>query len=297
MTFRGSKEHTFEECLFECDHKCLPFPILMAITQNTMEDEHTPEMVSVTSLNGCLREKYLSSQNDYYIEPYKMWYTTRGTLMHSILELPNPGKIENPNFKKMIEKRLNPERYIVEKRFYIDFDGYKLSGKIDFFDKELSRLSDFKTIGDKGIHFLFSNDAVGDAMAKREHRRQCNVYRLLMEKNGIPVKEIEIIYVTMMTVLTTGTKYYKQEGKNKVWAEYNVDQVELEDIDWLYNWAKTRTITLSKAMQENIMPEPLEDIEQKGWRCGDKSKGEGYCPVRFFCSYWQEKWGETKRRS
>ena len=99
----------------------------------------------------------------------KVW-TMMGTANHYVLE--------------QIALR-NPERYVTEKRFYVDIDGVKLGGQIDLFDRETETLWDYKV---SSVYKAMSDD-------KLEWTKQANVNKLLCEHNGIHPKKLAILLV------------------------------------------------------------------------------------------------------
>ena len=99
----------------------------------------------------------------------KVW-TMMGTANHYVLE--------------QIALR-NPERYIAERRFYVDIDGVKLGGQIDLFDRETETLWDYKV---SSVYKAMSDD-------KLEWTKQANVNKLLCEHNGIHPKKLAILLV------------------------------------------------------------------------------------------------------
>ncbi len=75
---------------------------------------------------------------------------------------------------------------IVEKRFFIERLGQKISGQADFIDLATSGLSDYK---------ITSRHVVSGGI-KPEHEQQLNLLKLLAEENGIPeLKRLEIIAI------------------------------------------------------------------------------------------------------
>lgn len=85
---------------------------------------------------------------------------------------------------EQIAKR-NPERYIAEKRFYMDVDGVKLGGQIDLYDRETETLWDYKV---SSVYKAMSDDRL-------DWTRQANVNKLLCEHNGIFPKKLAILLV------------------------------------------------------------------------------------------------------
>jgi len=99
----------------------------------------------------------------------KVW-TMMGTANHWVLE--------------QIALR-NPERYVAEKRFYLDIDGMKLGGQIDLFDRDTETLWDYKV---SSVYKAMSDD-------HQDWTKQANVNKLLCEHNGIYPKKLAILLV------------------------------------------------------------------------------------------------------
>jgi hypothetical protein len=79
----------------------------------------------------------------------------------------------------------NPERYITERRYYLNVDGVKLGGQIDLFDRETETLWDYKV---SSVYKAMSDD-------KLEWTKQANVNKLLCEHNGIHPKKLAVLLV------------------------------------------------------------------------------------------------------
>ena len=77
------------------------------------------------------------------------------------------------------------ERYLVEQRFFTEFEAAKVSCEIDLFDKELLALQDWK---------ITSRWTVADG-AREEWIAQGNLAKYLMWKNGHEVKSIQFVAI------------------------------------------------------------------------------------------------------
>ncbi len=104
-----------------------------------------------------------------------------GNAVHSILETANDE--ETPVYDLDGVLVPNP-RYLVEKRFYADFPGGRLGGRIDVFEISSGTLDDYK---------LCSYHVVKDGI-KPEWQAQASINALLMEVDaGLKVKRARII--------------------------------------------------------------------------------------------------------
>ena len=147
-----------------------------------MAEESTKERgkeISITSLLGCLRCKYLTSMLDVFINPEDLYFAFRGSLAHAILE-----------------KYKAREDSIVEHRFYKDVGGITVSGKPDLIIPNLNLIRDYKTC--KAVP-RYNNPYSG-------HKEQLECYKWLIEGqvvnncNPIVIKKLEIVYIDMEQV-------------------------------------------------------------------------------------------------
>lgn len=88
------------------------------------------------------------------------------------------------------------ERYLVEKRYIAEHDGYRVGGQIDLFDLKTSTLQDWK---------VTSHYSTGDAVRKypwsslrtvpveKDWTAQANINAYLMFRNGMLVKDIQYV--------------------------------------------------------------------------------------------------------
>lgn len=281
-TGEGDK-HTFSYCLQDCKNKCMTLPFLAMIIDNVSNDSHGYGNISATALTGCLREVYLSSKEDYYPTPKSMYYTSRGTLMHSILE-PIKERIESNQYLQVLDKK----RFITEKRFYYSFNReiagkthtITVSGQIDSYDIETNTLTDFKSSGDAALPFILNGP-------KPEHVVQTNIYKFLLESAGYPVDDIIITYFTMMDIINTGSKNVLTKKGQEI--EYNVPGVKLIDHEEMRKFIEDKSFILYKAYTLNELPDIPESDELRSWKCGEKGDPKkSYCKARELCPYWVE---------
>lgn len=236
--------HSFESkhCIEKCDHQCVPASVLYHIENRQKTDKHIGKYLSVTSLLGCLRQLYLERTIDYFVEPPKLWWSLRGSILHRLLE--NPGLLAQIEDMKAevyrLLKRGEGSREDVENRWMeieaklldlaeilpkyeipnwkseteyelplgrLDGEEVFLRGTIDVLRPQTGEIYDYKTIGDNGLSIVKNG-------AKKDHILQFNMYRLLVER-GYPVgqrdtykpiviNKITAFYMTMMQVVKTG---------------------------------------------------------------------------------------------
>jgi len=246
----------FEDYKSRLDELDFPEPLLNLMAKEINNNPHQGKYVSVTTIIGCLRNTYLSRIYDIFINPRNAWFTMRGTLIHSILE----GNKEDKNF-------------LIEKNLKINMDNnHPLYGRIDRYNINKRHLTDFKTVGDNGLKFILQEGA------KKDHIKQVNIYRYLLQKNGYPVDTISIIYMSMMDVVETGKKFF-QIKKNEV-IEYNIPNIELYPTESIKSFCEKRANLLYSAFETGLLPPPPDKETQK-WLCSTK-----YCSTTDICPFY-----------
>lgn len=274
---------SFEEAVTgKCD--CTPRFLLDSIINVAQRDYHKGNLISPTSLLGCLRETYLTREYNYFATVSQLYYSWRGTLIHSVLNRP---KLKNWVSEKTYKKTLalNKKKAVT------------IKGTIDGYDELTFTLWDIKTIGDRGLNFIIKDGA------KKEHVEQLNIYRWLCP---FVIKRMRSIYITMMSFIQTGQineviekyknppdqkkkgiVYYKQISKNP--SGYN-DYILYYDTPEVSTWGKQETvdfmrpraIILNKAFEKKIVP-PMCDKETQVWKC------KRYCKVNTLCQEYEKK--------
>ena len=274
---------SFEEVLSgKCD--CTPRFVIDSIFDISKKDYHKGNTITATSLLGCLRETYLSRKYNYYATIGQIYYSWRGTLIHSILERPNlKGWLSEKVYKKIIT---------------INNKDVEISGKLDGYEELTKTLWDIKTIGDKVIYFFFKGGA------KNDHIPQVNIYRWLCP---FEIERLRIIYLSMMTFIQTGQineitqsfkyepdkKKYKFEylkppkernksGYGKYKLYYRTPEIPVWSDEETVSFIKERAIHLINAFENNIIP-PKCDKETQEWKCS------AYCNMKHHCKEIEEK--------
>lgn len=232
----------------------LPDPILKTIMHEFRDNPHKGEYVSITALLGCIRSTYFSRICDTYVKPRNSWWSLRGSLIHEIIESAEAG-----------------DDIIAEENFSIPLNGVEVFGRIDWYDKRTKHLTDFKSIGDLGIKFILRDGA------KVDHIRQTNMYRVLLEEAGYPVESISIVYLSMMSIVETGTLFVDKKG-----VEHNIPAIELYDKDKIKKFMLERAKIYHLAFEEGQLP-PIPDEQTRKWMCSPV-----YCHSTDVCPYYQE---------
>jgi hypothetical protein len=145
-----------------CANRCMPYPLISAIIDGEVNNFHKGNNITVTSVIGCLRKTFLERTTPYYQKLSSLWYSSRGSWMHKVLE-----GIEGD------------VRWITEKRFFCKFQGVEVSGQIDSFDKYNGHLYDYKTTLDKNVEYIEANGP------KNEHVLQTSTYAYMMRQEGM----------------------------------------------------------------------------------------------------------------
>lgn len=182
----SNRQVTFDQCLNECEVRCMPYPLAYKIVQDNIHDEHKGEMISASALTGCIRKVFLERTRDYCQSLANLWFAARGTWMHSVLE----------------DLWEDHENWIVERRFFKHFDDFVVSGKIDCYSIKEKTLYDYKTTMSKTI------ERIKIEGVKKEHRAQTSIYKYLMD---LPVEKIKIVYMSMAGVYTADCEPYPEE--------------------------------------------------------------------------------------
>ena len=264
---------TFKECQ-QCG-ECIPRFLSKSIQHITSHDYHQGDVITATSMLGCLRETYLQRKYGYYSPVQSIFYSWRGTLAHSIFET---TELSN---------------WLAEERYERELDGIIISGQIDGYDQVIQRLYDIKTIKDVGLSYVIKSGA------KDDHIMQASIYRWLCP---FPIKDAQIVYISMSGFAVTG-----QPNTTRIWAKhkprvtkegvvseviatgkenyqkqkeyivtYNTPGLKLLSDKEVEDFIKPRAIMLQDAFQRDIIP-PRCDEQTRKWKC------DAYCSVKDKC--------------
>jgi hypothetical protein len=144
----------------------LPEPIVLALQADTYDKKGAD--YSVTELNSPPRQAQLKRQHSEAIieDASDRIYALLGQAVHVILQ---PAA----------------RRFLVKQRFFTDFDGARISGEIDVYDKERFALQDWK---------VTSYHAISDG-PKPEWIAQGNLLAYMMRLSNYPVSVIEYVAI------------------------------------------------------------------------------------------------------
>lgn len=207
---------------------------------------------------------------------------------------------------KIAEKNSNDPRFIAEKRYYVDFNGVKIGGQIDLYDRETFTLYDYKVTS-----YWVAKEGV-----KPEWQEQASVNRLLLERNGIEVRSIKYIAIFRdWSKGRAGTNGMPDEqvmafqispwpmDKTEQWIQGRINShycaTELlpectPEERWAKpdQWAamqkgKVRALKLHDS--ESAANEHVATIDRGyvEYRHGESTRCKDYCPVSRFCAQYQ----------
>jgi hypothetical protein len=189
---------SFDHCLDGCQNRCTPYPIAYSIIKAESENFHKGNVITATSIIGCIRNTYLTRTIEYYDRFANLWYSFRGGAIHSSLEVLK-GDI----------------RWLIEKRFEGKIAGIPISGQIDAYDRVNSHLYDYKSSMDKNVEYIKNNGA------KKEHSLQVSIYRQLMRQDGIEIMGASVVYLSMQEIYPcTDIIIYGDDTVNKYVDKY-----------------------------------------------------------------------------
>jgi hypothetical protein len=146
----------------------LPDSIYRAVCNDSYDDGGSD--ITVTSLikPPHMRRLQVQHKNEIVEDAADRIFSLLGQATHTILE------------------RAAADHCIVERRFFVERLGWKVSGQVDFIDQTEGLLADFKVTSRYA--------AMGDL--KPEHEQQLNLNNLLSIENGITgIKRLEIIAI------------------------------------------------------------------------------------------------------
>lgn len=271
------------DCYKKCrmGSRCMLLPVLKAVGK-TRAWYGKP---SVTQLLKDTRQTYLEIKNDYAIDPDKSIASMIGTNSHSLME----GNC--------------PNNYLSEVRIEDDIT----SGQFDAYDMKTKTLIDFKFFGAYriaralGKKFKYVANGVyqrgvnkgktkwelrmvdGGTHDVMEISKQLSYYKILMEKVGLKVKNIQV----QMLVRGGLDKTAKSYGLTKMSYVINLHGISKH---WIRIYMKAKYDRLMKALKDDVLPPVCRD-RWNDLRCKD------YCSVNEFCPYYQENYMNKEEKN
>lgn len=157
---------------------------------------------------------------------------------------------------------------LVEKRFFAEFNGVKISGQIDLLDQE-GVLSDWK------VTKAWAFSKKGGSGKKPEWVAQLNMQLELLRQNGLDAKALQIVGILKDFDA-------KKSGENGYPAlEIVQAEIPMWEREKTQVFIKDRIVAHMFANKDQL-PKCTSAETWGGNRC------QGYCPVAKFCSQYQE---------
>lgn len=249
-------------------------------------------MLSPTAMSSCARKLKLTREVDYYAEPRRLYWATRGALYHAFLETELEGVENEQRVYKYVTK--GPQ------------SPWLISGRIDYYDRIIRSIEDYKTKADKGINMIYK-----DPLPSEQYIWQLNIYRWLLHGGHLgsingpqifwPVDKLQIHTIFMNRVVSTGQRFteeviqksppnsgkkYRNEvkGTRKVVGKtsYGYDiwnfDIQVPEVP-IYDFKKVEGYLIEHGPERrrglaepDYMPEGVYNDRDKSWECG-------YCDV------------------
>ncbi len=145
-------------------------------------------MITSTEISGICQRKFIFSRRNPEIKPDRAGIST---LMH--------GTMLHEYFEDLLQKYY-PNMHVMESEYsaplgkdYSTGKNYKVVGHIDvlsIYDPKNRTLYDFKT--SNPYAFLKIRN---EGEPKLQHKYQMNIYKHLLERNGIKVNDMQVVYI------------------------------------------------------------------------------------------------------
>ena len=238
-----------------------PKPLVWDILENVNQSWRKGK-VSPSMLPSCPMKSFLQQEVDYYsLLEDLYWAGFRGTLKHEAL-----AKYGQDNDDLMIEKRMATK-----------IGGVEITGQVDAYNPAEQILMDWKTCKYIKAEYL----------PYSEHITQVKTYALILEDNGLPVKEIQIVYMdaaSWAVVHIDKDGAYLSHKDKEGWKDTEIKDLFLQPTDEFRAEIEDRVLLLDKVMRGEI-----EAPCEPGFLCDGKNRtGKIYCPMKSECPYWKK---------
>ena len=226
-----------------CESQGHFFGIVAPALKKMVSEERPREWLSPSSAGGCMRQRVLRLEEDYYQDLYQSWVPSVGTAIHDWLSVQQDDDTLREHRLKMA----------------VEHEGttYYLSGQIDRYNPDTREILDFKT----------TRSFWGKKLPDPDHVLQLNLYAHLLEHHQHPVERMRLWYVKPEVVRKRDSGNYLVDSRlfdAPLWAP-NERQAALDDLVTRHHDAFTKGL-----------PEPYAPDHPKYYRCG-------WCPVRDAC--------------
>jgi hypothetical protein len=221
------------------DQWSMPMPYIEALASTAVRDDYCD--YSASELSSMTIQQYLLSQrNDIYLLPKQLLERWDGTIHHQALA-PYGG------------------RY-AEVPLTMNLDGVTIGGTPDYYVDGV--LWDYKTCKQYQPGWMDKNGSdFVNFESKREWYWQMNIYRLLLEHHGIPVKQMKV------------SMYIKD------WSyRSKCEKIEIREVSFcnsIDEWITAKTRTLRSGQMVNC-------TTYERWK--DNLRCKYYCDVSEICS-------------
>ena len=233
----------------------LPDPVVRALTYDGYDRVGD---VSVTELLKPPQMAYLQSQHDAEIAEdvseriWQLW----GSAAHEVLY-----------------RATNKDAVIAEKRLTMELAGWTVAGKADIYDTETQEITDYKTASVWSVVF--------EPAGRVEHHQQLNLYRVLFEANGYPIKSLRLIHILR--------DWNRKDSLNR--SNYPRIPIHVLNVPlWPQEEAEAflaRRVMLHQAAREEGRYDGCTDAERWINAKGDYPRCETYCNVSSWCDQYR----------
>ena len=213
--------------------------------------------ISVTGLLRPPQMAYLEQLHEAEIEEdisERMWLLL-GSAAHVIME----RSVEAPQ--------------IAEERLFMPSCGWTVSGKSDMYDPDTQMITDWKVTSVWSVIY--------EPQGRIEYRQQLNLYRLLFEANGYPVKGLQIF-----CVLRDWQKRDAEKRSDYPAVPFKAITVPVWDKTEAQGFMTRRVLLHQKAREEGIYAGCTDEERWKNAK-GEYPRCAGYCRVAKFCKQWE----------
>jgi len=212
---------------------------------------------SVTELINPPQITALARRHEEELEPdvSELFWAACGRAMHGLLA-----------------RHTSKDRFIFEKRMYAMLDGVKITGQLDFYDKETETIGDYKFVGT----FAY---VIANRKMKPEWEQQCNAYRwFFWKETGILADHLEI--VCLLRDWMESKRYKEMDYPETQVARL---RVPLWPIERTEGWLKDRIAKHQAAISAPDTHLPHCTPEERWLRNNVARRCLSYCPVRTKC--------------
>lgn len=271
-----------KDCLNKCrlKERCMAKPLL--VNASRLRDLNRTHF-SVTEVLSPTLYMFLKAKNPETINPFSSIAATVGTSVHGILE------------------NCLPQNYAGE--FRLNYEG--LTGQMDCIDLENHTLYDYKVVGAYKAATMMGGRPMwekytitrGSRKGEQEWRqvwiydgihhygdycKQQNLYRILLNKHGIPITDMYLQLIIKEPIATVKTFGLNQQC-------YLVKLPKLSD-QRLLDYALYKKDALVTAIETKTLPKQCSAKER--WvskSCPEGRRCKDFCSVNYCCPYYNER--------